>query len=318
MPRPAPSRSMTQNVPSSPRGRLDPQPILLGAATFAGLLAITLVAWSLVARQSGSAESVDVWPYLETLGIGSPKALVSRLSGVEATRDAQQSEIRRLGAESAAIRQELATASAYATLAAVASASGSTNLDRPPLALVLDVPIYKQQHSLGCESTAAAMAANYHHVPVSEEEILGLLPRDLNPHLGFRGNVDGPYGGTDDYGVYADPIRQVLTDKGLDVQDLRGGLDEIKAQIRHGRPVIAWVTYRLQPQTPMLVVVPNDQAVTLVPYEHTVLVVGYNRDGLWVNDPFGGTQDYYSDSEFLRSFAYLGNMALVVGPPTNH
>jgi uncharacterized protein YvpB len=104
---------------------------------------------------------------------------------------------------------------------------------------------------------------------------------------------------------------------GLNVQHLKGGLDEIKTHLRHGWPVIAWVTYDLQAQTAKQVVMPDDQMVTLVPYEHTVLIVGYNRDGLWVNDPYAGTQDFYPEGEFLRSFAYLGNMALVVGPPTN-
>jgi hypothetical protein len=57
------------------------------------------------------------------------------------------------------------------------------------------------------------------------------------------------------------------------------------------------------------------QNVTLVPYEHAVLIVGYNREGLWIHDPYDGTRTFYSESEFWRSFGYLGNMALVIGPP---
>lgn len=280
----------------------DPWPILLAAASSVAFVSIALVAWLLLTRVSGS--------------IGSSKTTLSRLASAEATRDAQQAAIRSLSTESARLRQDLATASAYATRAATAPSPDSTSLDRPPLALVLDVPVYKQQHSLGCESTAAAMAANYHHVDVSEQDILDALPRSENPHLGFRGNIDGPYGGTEDYGVYAGPIRQVLTRMGLDAQPLEGGLDEIKAHLRQGKPVIAWVTYGLQAQTPQQVVMPDDRTVTLIPYEHAVLIVGYNRDGLWVNDPYAGTQDFYSEGDFIRSFAYLGNMALVVGSPT--
>jgi uncharacterized protein YvpB len=164
------------------------------------------------------------------------------------------------------------------------------------------------------------MAANFFGISASESEILYALPRHENPHLGFRGNVDGPYGGLSDYGVYAEPIRQILVSFGLEVEHLDGGADEIKQHIREGRPVIAWVTYRLQAQSPRQVVLANPSSqggartVKLVPYEHAVLVVGYNRDGLWVNDPYAGTRDFYSDSDFDRSFAYLDNMALVVGP----
>ena len=55
----------------------------------------------------------------------------------------------------------------------------------------------------------------------------------------------------------------------------------------------------------------------MVPYEHAILIVGYNREGLWINDPYDGTRTFVSADEFHRSFAYLGDMARVVGPPAN-
>jgi uncharacterized protein YvpB len=228
-----------------------------------------------------------------------------------ATRDAQQAEIARLRDELAAARLQLATPPTATPIPQTAS----TVLDRPPMALVLDAPVYKQGHSLSCESSAAAMAANFFGVNLSEEAILASLPRHDNPHRGFRGNVDGPYGGISDYGVYAEPIRLVLANSGLQVSHLHGGIDEIRAHLRRERVVIAWVTYDLQVETPLRVTTSDGQLVTLVPYEHAVLVTGYNRDGLWVNDPYAGTQAFFPAGDFARSFAYLGNMGLVVGPP---
>jgi uncharacterized protein YvpB len=239
----------------------------------------------------------------------------------DATRAAQQYEIAKLRTELAAVRQELADASTSTAMASTSPTDAVPfGLERPPLALILDTPLYRQEHSLSCESSAAAMAANYFGVAIRESDILHALPRHENPHLGFRGDVDGPYGGLSDYGVYAEPIRQVLVGFGLDVEHLSGGVKEIKQHIRGGRPVIAWVTYRLQAQSPRQVLLANPssqsgiQAVTMVPYEHAVLVVGYNGDGLWVNDPYAGTRDFYAESDFDRSFAYLDNMALIVGP----
>jgi uncharacterized protein YvpB len=226
------------------------------------------------------------------------------LMSVDATRDAQAVQIAQLSADLDAARQKLAAAP-----------------DRPPLALILDAPLLKQEHSLSCESSAAVMAARFHGLPVDEGDILHALPRHENPHLGFRGNVDGPYGGIDDYGVYAEPIRQVLTDLGLQVEHLSGGINEIKEHIRQERPVIAWVTYRMQVQSPRQVTLNSGaggygSAVTLVPYEHAVLVVGYNAEGLWVHDPYDGTRTWYGEADFGRSFGYLDNMALVVGRPS--
>ena len=159
------------------------------------------------------------------------------------------------------------------------------------------------------------MAANYYGVQVSEAQILASLPLDENPHKGFRGNVDGPYGGLEDYGVYAEPIRQVLVDLGLVVEMFSGGAQEIRGHLDQGRVLVAWITYDLQVQTPRSVMLDSGEAVTMVPYEHALLVVGYNSDGFWVNDPYTGTAKFYAESEFVRSLAYLGNMALVVGPP---
>jgi uncharacterized protein YvpB len=220
---------------------------------------------------------------------------------------ARQTELDRLNAELVQMRNTLATVSAAATSAVI--------LDKPPLALVLDAPVYKQERNLSCESSSAAMAANFFGVRASEAQILASLPLDENPHKGFRGNVDGLYGGLKDYGVYAEPIRQVLADLGLTVEPFSGGPEDIRDHLRRGRVLVAWITYDLRVETPRSVMLDNGEAVTMVPYEHALLIVGYNSDGFWVNDPYAGTAKFYAESEFARSFAYLGNMALVVGPP---
>jgi len=243
-------------------------------------------------------------------------SLSPRAIRVEQTRDAQKGEITHLQNELTTVRQELATAMAVnASLRSTPVPDKmSTVLREPPLALVLDAPVYKQQHTLSCESSAAAMAANFYGVGISEETILAALPRHDNPYLGFRGSIDGSYGGIVDYGVYAEPMRRVLARWGLEVEHLVGGINEIRAHIREGKVVIVWITYNLQIQSPQQVTTSDGQVVTVVPYEHAVLVTGYNRDGLWVNDPYSGTQNFYTEQDFVRSFSYLGNMGLVVGP----
>jgi uncharacterized protein YvpB len=257
---------------------------------FVGLSSIMLTVGFLIAQRTFAARASSLQSSTSAL-----------LLSVDATRDAQQAEIVQLQAELEAARL---------------SAARLASDDRSPLALILDAPLLKQEHSLSCESSAAAMAAQYHGLQIGESTILRSLPLDENPHLGFRGDVDGPYGGIDDYGVYAEPIRQALIKLGLEAKHLDGGIDEIKQHIRMGQPVIAWVTYQMQVQMPRQVTLSTGTTVTLVPYEHAVLVVGYNAEGLWVHDPYDGTRAFYGETDFRRSFAYLGNMALVVGPPS--
>jgi uncharacterized protein YvpB len=287
------SPALAQHVAAtvSHRTGLDLWPAILLAV---GLVFIGLAAGFVIGQRSSVARSAR-----------SQAGTSSLLSNIDATRDAQQIEIAQLGTELQAARQAASTAQAQQQQAK----------SKPPLALILDVPLDKQEHSLSCEASAAAMAAKFMGLPVVESDVLSALPRHEDPNLGFRGSVDGLYGGTDDYGTYAEPIRLILSGLGLQVSHLTGGIKEIKQHVREGRPVIAWVTYDMQVQTPRQVTLSSGKTVTLVPYEHAILVVGYNADGLWVHDPYDGTRTWYDEDDFRRSFAYLGNMALVVGPP---
>jgi uncharacterized protein YvpB len=183
-----------------------------------------------------------------------------------------------------------------------------------PAEVRLSVPRYKQAHSLTCESSAASMVANFYRIPLSEEEIIESLPRDENPHLGFRGRLDGVPGGLTDYGVYAEPIIEVLATNGLEATYVEDGLDGIKRALSRAHPVIAWVTYKLRVQQPVEIRLSTGQEVKMVNYEHTVVVTGYNQEGFWVNDPFDGKEYFYKSTNFARAFGYLDNMALEVAP----
>jgi len=183
----------------------------------------------------------------------------------------------------------------------------------PPTAR-LSVARQQQSHNLSCESSAASMVALYHGVQLSEEEVIASLPASSNPHLGFRGNVDGPTGGTVDYGVYAEPILDILNARGLQAQTVVDGMEGIKAAIARGNPVIAWVTYNCEPNTPTATVI-DGQEVTLVPNQHVVVVTGFNAEGVWANDPWDGQEDFYQMGDFERAMSYLGNMAVEVANP---
>ncbi len=178
----------------------------------------------------------------------------------------------------------------------------------------LVVPPQKQSHSLSCESSATAMAAQYHGVPLTEAQVLAALPRAENPYLGFRGNVDGPPGGIEDYGVYAEPILKILNAHGLKAQPVEGGPEGIKGAIARGNPVVAWITYNCQTSTPVTRTV-DGQVVRLVPYQHTVVITGYDGGGVWANDPWDGQVDYYATADFRRALAYFDDMAIEVAAP---
>jgi len=236
---------------------------------------------------------------------------------LETANDSQ--EIAELRSSLAEIQEEMSTFQSTADeLAAKMESLTSTDAvtmgDTLPSEVRLTVARQQQQHNLSCESSAASMVANYHGVGLSEAEALASLPLNDNPYLGFRGNVDGPVGSIEDYGVYAGPIVTLLRNQGLRAWLIDGGLDGIRAAIARGNPVIAWVTYNCQPSTPVETVIAGE-TVTLVPYQHVVVVTGYSANGVWAIDPWDGLEDFYPHADFQRAMGYFGDMAIEVAAP---
>jgi uncharacterized protein YvpB len=239
-------------------------------------------------------------------------ALEGRLSALESGNPAGQ--IAAIQANLTGLQTDVAALARQMAALASGSNSGEAVGGAPPPEARLAVSRQTQSHNLSCESSASSMAAQYHGVPLTEADVLAALPRNDNPHLGFRGNVDGPTGGIEDYGVYAEPILEVLNNQGLRATLIQGGLDGIKAAIARGNPVIAWVTYNCVQDTPITTSI-GGQQVTLVPYQHAVVVTGYNSSGVWANDPYDGQEDFYITADFERAMSYFGNMAIEVAVP---
>ncbi len=180
-----------------------------------------------------------------------------------------------------------------------------------PAEIRLSVPRQRQTHNLSCESSAASMAAQYHGVDLTENQVVASLPRNDNPYLGFRGNVDGPTGGIEDYGVYAGPVMAVLNDWGLRATAVEQGVEGIQAALARGNPVIAWVPYDCLPSTPVETTI-DGQVVSLVPNQHVVVITGFNADGVWANDPWDGLEDFYRYAQLDRGMSYFDYMAIEV------
>jgi uncharacterized protein YvpB len=177
-----------------------------------------------------------------------------------------------------------------------------------------NVPIIAQNRYLSCEYAAVRIATTFWGYKLSEEDFINAIPTNPNPHLGFRGNINGKFGGINDYGVYPEPIARFLISKGLKTKLLWGGVAQLKEEIALGRPVVAWVTADLTVSAPIAKEV-DGVPVSMTPYEHALTVYGYDGRGVYVSDPAFGTKDYHSWDKFLRSWAQLDYMALSLHTP---
>lgn len=236
--------------------------ILLGAAAY----------WRLesLARESHGQTQVT------------PGSLRQRTEEVDAEAAAALQELQTLKREQVAVQSRIgaliASSSSQDGLPTGAGQPGSAESSMESMSAItsgppsLWVPLYKQTHSLSCEATSASMVAAFFGVSLPEEEAITHLPRHENPNLGFRGDIDGPPGGLDDYGVYAGPIQTLLAEYGLRATDTEGALEGIRRALGAGHPVIAWITCHLWEQKPVQLELASGARIRVVPYEHAVVI----------------------------------------------
>lgn len=192
-------------------------------------------------------------------------------------------------------------------------ATSATAADSSSSSTMLDgIFAYQQARSLSCEYASVFIATSVFGNPIYEEEYIGSIPSSANPHYGFRGNIDGPWGITDDYGIYAEALVPLLEQRGYVGEVTYDPRAEVlQAQLDMGRPTIVWIA--TSGDTGFY---ETDETGTykLVPYEHVVVAYGYDSGGVYIADPGNASLTYYSWDWFLSAWSVMDGMALSVYP----
>lgn len=171
---------------------------------------------------------------------------------------------------------------------------------------------YQQSRSLSCEYASVYIATSIFGNPIYEEEYINTIPQSANPHFGYRGDIDGVWGITDDYGIYAEALVPLLNARGYVGEvsyDPRA--ETLMAQLDTGAPVVVWISTRGETGF-----YETDETGTyrLVPYEHVVVAYGYDSGGVYISDPGNGSLTYYSWDWFLPAWSLMDGMALTIHP----
>ena len=186
--------------------------------------------------------------------------------------------------------------------------------DIPESAYVSGFSGYEQTYNLDCEARSAVDFAAWFGVNIDHGEFLYNLPKSDDPNVGFVGSWTDARGHIPpaSYGVYQRPVAALLRNYGLSAYGAYAYTqDALKAQIAAGKPVMVWVVGNVElgysvPYTPAS----TGQTTHVVPYQHTVVVVGYDGTGVTVQD---GAMRYSRDwTTFLLSWGALGNRAIYV------
>lgn len=182
----------------------------------------------------------------------------------------------------------------------------------PKSASITDIQGKRQTMPLSCEASSAVDWAAFFGVKINEKKFFNGLPSDDNPEVGFVGDVYGSWGQIPpkDYGVHAAPIAQRLREYGLYAKSVRHmTLEELKAEIAAGRPVILWVVGHVSRGTPVPYIASDGEETIVAKFEHTVIAIGYTESKIRVLD--GSRKYYVYQGEFMKSWNVLENQAII-------
>lgn len=169
---------------------------------------------------------------------------------------------------------------------------------------------YTQQRNLSCEYAAVAIATGTRGNWVSEYEIEALIGASDNPHWGYRGNINGQWGNTTDYGIYAEALVPALNAYGFNGEVSYEGQDAFKAQIAAGHPTIVWLGMWGDQSTYEYTADGTRYQVTAG--MHVMVAYGYDDGGVYLSDPATGGLQYYDWGTFMWMWDVMDNMALGV------
>ena len=178
--------------------------------------------------------------------------------------------------------------------------------------LIAGVPTHRQQRSLSCEYAAVYIATSVFGAPIYEGDYYWSTPQSANPHYGFRGNIDGVWGNTDDYGIYAEALVPTLNAFGY-VGEVSYGAEAavLRGQLDLGRPVVVFLGYWGETG---FYETDETGSYKLVAGYHSVVAYGYDEGGVYVSNPGQGTLEYYGWDWFLDAWSVMDGMALAVYP----
>jgi uncharacterized protein YvpB len=176
------------------------------------------------------------------------------------------------------------------------------------------VPTYVQERNLSCEYAAAVIAMAAYGPWYSEYDFDSLVGWSDNPHWGYRGNITGWWGNTDDYGVYAEALAPALQHFGFhgEVFYGQGNPTALTARLDAGEPVLVWVG--LWGNTSFYDYASDGTPYKLAAGQHVVVAYGYDSGGVYVSDPATGTKHFWDWSTFMTYWDVLDGMSLAVSP----
>ncbi|PFJ13635.1 hypothetical protein COD67_19445 [Bacillus cereus] len=189
--------------------------------------------------------------------------------------------------------------------------------------ILSNVPLIQQLPELdrGCEVTSLAMMLQYAGVSVDKMKLANEIKKvDFiddgvrgNPNEGFVGNI---YTFSESgYGVYHEPLFQLakkyLPNKAVDLTGK--SIEEMYKSVKAGQPVvmITNATYAPLDEDEFTTWETNSGDVSITYNEHCVVLVGFDKESVYIRDPLNDSLDVKVPREnFEQAWVQMGSQAI--------
>lgn len=194
-----------------------------------------------------------------------------------------------------------------------------------PKEVLLDVPLLNQMEYPvlynGCEVTSLTMILQYNNVSISKNDVAAWLPSvpiiyenglQGNPNDAFVGDITGNNSG---FSVYHGPIAVLASNfvSSDRINDITGSsFEAVIDALNQGYPVWTITSTSYAPVDDMEVWQTPNGEVSVSYSEHSVVIVGYDDNYFYINDPYGKKNQPVEKSSFIASWEQFGSQAIYI------
>jgi len=191
---------------------------------------------------------------------------------------------------------------------------------------MLNAPAISQYPELpsGCEITTLTMLLQFYGIKKNKMELLPEMKYDTtpvqldnnkkivywgNPNVGFVGDIKGYSKG---FGIYHTALIKLLKKYVPTAVDLTGKPFEVlEDKVAEGIPVEVWTTIKYQESVEWIEWDTSIGPIRTTFFEHAVLLVGYDKDNVYVNDPLTGLSHVkINKALFIRTWELMEKQAI--------
>ncbi|PEX93222.1 C39 family peptidase [Bacillus cereus] len=198
-----------------------------------------------------------------------------------------------------------------------------TELSNDEKVILSNVPLIQQLPELdrGCEVTSLAVMLQYAGVSVDKMELANEIKKVNFMEGGVRGNPNEGFVGNiytfseSGYGVYHEPLFQLakkyLPNKAVDLTGK--SIEEMYKSVKAGQPVvmITNATYAPLDEDEFTTWETNSGDVSITYNEHCVVLIGYDKESVYIRDPLNDSLDVKVPREsFEQAWIQMGSQAV--------